>query len=369
MVRKAKEKRLYRRLLVGDVTETVERLHRESKNAPAALGAGTRRPRGWDVPAEPEEEGGAAVAVATAATTTVPGEDEGPAFPAPAVRAPASETAVGEGGATTKSALEGIVATQPGSGRGSDGSCIASASASSAGARGGELVISCDVFVYIGSLRACFKAVHELVTGGRSLIAEPQETGAIFAFSAEAPPATNTTERKEGGAGGANSSGTRPGYELQGTGRWVVCFRRRCRGNRRPPQFCKCPLESFHQKKHPLFVRGARIRREISTARHRIDLFVEVMYRTPSPRHGQLGSFFLRSAAARVSVLTGSIAENGRFLFSENLDNNVLERRRYPQQGLGSFSFRLGKQSVLARTQASTTRAKFAPPTEITLPR
>ncbi|CAN0341761.1 unnamed protein product, partial [Ectocarpus sp. 13 AM-2016] len=40
------------------------------------------------------------------------------------------------------------------------GSCGGS---SSDGIGGGDLILSCDVFVYIGDLRACFEAVRELV--------------------------------------------------------------------------------------------------------------------------------------------------------------------------------------------------------------
>lgn len=202
MVGRAREKRLYRRLLVGDVTETVERLCRESKGiTPAKGGAGTRRPGGWEVPAAPVEEGGAA-----AATTAVTGDDEGETLrivaPAPA------SAAVGESSSSAKPALD-CVSTPPHSGNRN------SRSASSSTGERGELVISCDVFGYIGNLRACFKAVHDLVTGVGPLMAEPQEPGAIFAFSAEAPPATNKAKSKDGSA----VDGSQLGYELQGTGR------------------------------------------------------------------------------------------------------------------------------------------------------
>ena len=222
MVGRAKDKRLYRRLLVGDVTETVERLCRESEERPPAGDgdAGTRRPRGWEVPAAAEEEGGSAAAAAAATAAVAGDDDEGGAL---RNAAPTPAPAVEEGSSSPEPAL-GRVARPPHS--------VASGSSRIASGIGGpaergELVISCDVFVYIGNLRPCFKAVNNLVTGRSSSMAEPQEPGAIFAFSAEAPPpAAKTTSTKDGGAGsGPAAEGSQPGYELQGTGRWVPRFR------------------------------------------------------------------------------------------------------------------------------------------------
>ena len=234
MVDRAKEKRLYRRLLVGDVTETVERLCRESSGTPATDGAGTiSRPGGWEAPVGPEEEGGAAApaAVTTAATSTavaaatVAGGGEGEA--SPMVRSAAVAAAAGGGGHETKPALEeeGVAAPPLCDLRSSNGRIVdTNCTPGEEKKERGELIISCDVFGYIGDLRPCFKAVHELVTGDGSWMAEPQEPGAIFAFSAEAPPATNTaktTSKSGSGADGRDSHGgsQRPGYELQGTGR------------------------------------------------------------------------------------------------------------------------------------------------------
>eukprot|EP00752_Nemacystus_decipiens_P002724 g2543.t1 len=209
MVARAKEKRLYRRVLVGDVTETVERLCRESSDASAAAGAagsgaGIRRPRGWEVPAAREEEGGA-TAVAGAAA----GEDG-------RQRSPTAQPAAERAGRAAAVRREGEIKPVL------DGVALPSRDESSGDRERGELVMSCDVFGYIGNLRPCFKAVNELVTGDGSLVAEPPEPGAIFAFSAEAPPATRSTKSAGGHAGrGAISGSEQPGYELQGTGRYT----------------------------------------------------------------------------------------------------------------------------------------------------
>ena len=152
MVQRAKEKRVYRRLLVGDVTETLRRL---------CSGDGGRRH--WDVPEAPEEEGGVADPPRTQGdgTSSERDADEGSTLPWAN-----ADDGVGQNGAQ-------------------------------------DLVLSCDVFVYIGDLRECFSAVRDLVGGVGG-----GEGGAVFAFSAEASPLSP-------GTGGSDP----PEYELQGTGR------------------------------------------------------------------------------------------------------------------------------------------------------
>lgn len=98
----------------------------------------------------------------------------------------------------------------------------------------GELILSCDVFGYIGDLRACFRAVRELVDGEQSFSAtEPvgetwKKSPAVFAFSAEAPPTTNSARATEEKSGEDTFGESCLGYELQGTGRWVCCCCCRC---------------------------------------------------------------------------------------------------------------------------------------------
>lgn len=240
MVRRAREKRVYHRLLVGEVTETVRRLSSRSESAsePGA-GSSARRPRArWEVPAMAEEEGGAtgaAVAVGGCGDgggtgqmlpgTTVAGEAsvedvESPAVGSEGEQVPPTEVATW---ATLQSApiLTG------------SGSC--GGSSSSDGIGGGDLILSCDVFVYIGDLRACFEAVRELVAGDQASAESETEAGrdtrreepaAVFAFSAEAPPPEAADNGDSGAekrtiAGAADTS--HGGYELQGTGR-CVCY-------------------------------------------------------------------------------------------------------------------------------------------------
>ncbi len=218
MVSRAREKRVYHRLLVGDVTETVERLCRESsRTAPPGrnrTASGAPSPRGWETPAVAEEDGGAPQAPAWSEGSTAP------------PTAPPSPPATLGGAATSTAATPSV------SGGGGGG-----------GAGQGDLVISCDVFGYIGNLHACFDAVHELVAGGgcrSSSVADPEpapetppdEPAAIFAFSAEAPPSAvvDGMGGNEGGdlGVGGGMAGSRPGYELQGTGRWVIFPCRSC---------------------------------------------------------------------------------------------------------------------------------------------
>lgn len=157
MVQRAKEKRVYCRLLVGDVTDTVRRLCAEDSR---------RHP--WDIPQGPDEEGGVA----------------GSFLP----------TEIYSGSSESKMATEGLFEA----GGGDEGGGVV--------VRGGaqDLVLSCDVFVYIGDLRKCFSAVRDLVEGGLGGV----KGSAVFAFSAEA------LSRSSGSEGGDTL-----GYELQGTGR------------------------------------------------------------------------------------------------------------------------------------------------------
>lgn len=316
MVRQARQKRVYHRLLVGDVTETVERLCRESREnisspsssvakaesrASATSGklpgfssgsglssgcpsSGVEKRR-WEVPATAEEEGGAVVGESgrggggscheccrmgttgegLESSARAQGEGEGGAA---ATEAAAREVAARAGGPTRLTGCGGVeteMPTRPPSEVASSHAPCSDAPAatssstitittahtgarssikvSNAGGSGGELVLSCDVFGYIGDLRGCFKAVRELLMIGESCspAAERQTTSTmttmsnkterepapVFAFSAEAPPivvAADTAGRlgtEEGEAGGADGR-SRPGYELQGTGRWVV---------------------------------------------------------------------------------------------------------------------------------------------------
>lgn len=212
MVSRAKEKGVYHRLLIGDVTETVERLCRESKRITAPPEERSRpvHPREWEVPKETAEDGGAVVVatthdqVAGARDACIPVE-EGPVTTA---RTSSSPLRLEDTSGTAKSVNSSSINSQ---------------------SRGqGELVISCDVFGYIGDLRACFKAVRELVDGNekRFSATEPAEKAwepsAVFAFSAEAPLVSSSAGATEEGSSGGTLGVSRLGYELQGTGRCVL---------------------------------------------------------------------------------------------------------------------------------------------------
>lgn len=161
MVCRAREKRIYRRLLVGDVTDTILHLCRANVSG-----------REWDVPETRGEEGGALEL---------------------------------EHGTSQSSLMRGV-------------GDLASAAPVVSVASEGDLILSCDVFVYIGDLRACFDAVSVLAsTGGRE--------GTMFAFSAEASSLVPDVEVMEEPPGDATETtspcetGKLSGYELQGTGR------------------------------------------------------------------------------------------------------------------------------------------------------
>lgn len=211
MVSRAKEKHVYHRLLVGDVTETVERLCRESKRttAPPQDARSQPGPRGWEVPEDTAEEGGAVVAAATTHDQAAGARDAG--IPA-------------EGEPVT------TVMTPPSSPlQFHDTSGTGRVNSISDQSRGEELVISCDVFGYIGDLRACFKAVRELVDSSEQSFSAMDQAekarekpSAVFAFSAEAPHITNRAGGTEGGSSGDSFGGSRLGYELEGTGRCAL---------------------------------------------------------------------------------------------------------------------------------------------------
>lgn len=286
MVRRARDKHVYHRLLVGDVTETIDRLCDESRAAIAKVGAegdteagskivggsasGTGLlpcsssvlDRRWEVPATEEEAGGAG------------GSRDSSRQGRSRIGKAGVEAPVGAAGASPEAEAEAVVARNAGTtgliGEGAktvpskhthgfDASATSSGittptggtrdSSSTTGEGKGELVLSCDVFGYIGCLRACFAAVRELLkigescppaagrhatptTPGTTTSPETEEKPApVFAFSAEAPPVVANSAvgagAEERGAGNAES-GSRPGYELQGTGRWDVipgsCF-------------------------------------------------------------------------------------------------------------------------------------------------
>lgn len=158
MVQRAKEKRVYCRLLVGDITETVHRLCAEDSR---------RHP--WDIPQGPNEEGGGAGS-----------------YP---------PTEIDSGLSEAKLTEEGLF--EAGGGGDESGGLVVHDGAQ-------DLVLSCDVFVYIGDLRKCFSAVRDLVGGGLG----SEKGNAVFAFSAEA------FSQPSGSEGGDTL-----GYELQGTGR------------------------------------------------------------------------------------------------------------------------------------------------------
>ncbi|CAM9985373.1 unnamed protein product [Ectocarpus sp. 6 AP-2014] len=236
MVLRAREKRVYHRLLVGEVTETVRRLSSRSESAsePGA-GLSARHPRArWEVPAMAEEEGGAAVA-AVAVGVCGDGGGTGQMLPGTTVAGEASvedveSPAVGSEDELVPPTEVATLATLPSAPivTGS-GSCGGS---SSDGIGGGDLILSCDVFVYVGDLRACFEAVRELVAGDQASAESETDAGrdprreepaAVFAFSAEAPPpeaadAGDSGAEKRTTADAANPS--HRGYELQGTGRY-----------------------------------------------------------------------------------------------------------------------------------------------------
>lgn len=188
MVRRATEKNVYRRLLVGDITKTVSSLARRRDT----LGIE------WDAPdaMEEREQGGEQGGSQQSGDVkeVVPGHVRG-------------SDVVGEGKSPSRAeATAAAGAAGAGDGRGV-----------------GDLVLSCDVFVYIGDLRPCFEAVRGLLEGGHGRGDEGgggDDGSAYFAFSAEAPPngdvgrTSLTSNCSDQGDGGRS-----PGYELQGTGR------------------------------------------------------------------------------------------------------------------------------------------------------
>ncbi|CAM9693473.1 unnamed protein product [Scytosiphon promiscuus] len=269
MVRRARDKRVYHRLLVGDVVETVERLCRESREAislisGAILEAGSRtsarygsRPGidcgygWWEVPATAEEEGGAVVGVKEGGDRSCEAAGEASIAAAGTAAVEAIAATTGGPAGLTGNGTEAAMSTAPpleaesnhahnsdASARSSCTTNTGSGGSNSSFEGEGDLVLSCDVFGYIGGLRACFAAVRELLMIGGSAsgrrtptrastttmttATSPDSSGReaahVFAFSAEAPPAAADKAGDGGIKERTDPSG--PGYELQGTGRY-----------------------------------------------------------------------------------------------------------------------------------------------------
>lgn len=180
MVGRASEKNVYHKLLVGDVTETVASLARRK----ATLGIE------WDVCEPPN------IARVHGARDSQP-VIEGAKVEDTRIHAELGEEERGENMAIS------VTTDCPGSARNDEAT--------------GDLILSCDVFGYIGDLRPCFEAVRDLLGengGGEG------SGGSIFAFSAEAPPRTDLDGAASStGMGSSDIGGAPPGYELQGTGR------------------------------------------------------------------------------------------------------------------------------------------------------
>lgn len=188
MVRQARDKRVYHRLLIGDITDAVLELCRWTPPPPGFFE--------WDTPKTKDEVGGA------------PADKEG------LDRGILGSSSNRSGDAFRSSATPDLGSPESDCAMPREG-----------GDGGGDLVISCDVFVYIGDLRACLNAVHNLVTKNVIAGSGGERGGAIFAFSAEAPPhAGRGVERDEKGRSTRHEGGDRDehlGYELQGTGRYA----------------------------------------------------------------------------------------------------------------------------------------------------
>lgn len=189
MVRQAREKRVYHRLLVGDITDAVLELCRGTTPPPGLIE--------WDTPNTKDEVGGAPTNE----------EDFGRGILG------RSPTINSSGGEIRSSATPDLEAPEH--------DCAMPWAGGDCG--GDDLVLSCDVFVYIGDLRACLKAVHDLVTKNVIAGSGGERGGAVFAFSTEAPPhAARGVEWDEDGRSTGHKGSDRdehPGYELQGTGR------------------------------------------------------------------------------------------------------------------------------------------------------
>lgn len=173
MVRRAREKRVYSRLLVGDVTDTVVGLVQESAAGRAE----------WEHPKTESEEG-----------------------------KPLKEVVEGGQASLANAALLSTMKPQMTATQ-APVTAVAEVPAASCGV----LILSCDVFVYIGDLRPCFRAVRDLWSTTKS-----GPNNSIFAFSVEACPAPEAQADLSELIDGAITdveAGEHPGYELQGTGR------------------------------------------------------------------------------------------------------------------------------------------------------
>lgn len=166
MLHRARQKGLYHRLIAGDVTDTIISI------AGKSLSSGV----GWDVPENENERG-----------KFIPVRQEGS----------------GKDGAGVAGGGEDA-GVKAGDGQGD-----------------GDLVISCDVFGYMGDLRPCFKAVRALLLAGDTERDDGDERAhrPIFAFSAEAPARSTSTGDGSSSGDDGGLSLQQPGYQLQGTGR------------------------------------------------------------------------------------------------------------------------------------------------------
>lgn len=175
MLIQARRKRVYHRLLEGDVTDRVLQVAGERE-------AGFD----WSEPGDESQRGGGCLSV------DAPVE--------------VGESRAAQSGGDEEEEVDRL---------GWERECDAS-SGLGTGCRG-DLVVSCDVFGYVGDLSACFAAVRRLLWS--------RENKAVFAFSVEASPRAGSPERRVA-VGGMDSDlhheetgeGER-GYELQGTGR------------------------------------------------------------------------------------------------------------------------------------------------------
>ncbi|CAM9448829.1 unnamed protein product [Laminaria digitata] len=235
MVQRARQKKVYHRLLVGDVTDTVISLCRRGGSGGGCGGAGsaTRTRTLTETVMETTVAGTGGVGGLALSKCVTPAAV---AAPTPAAAAAATATAATAGAAAGPAAAAAAAAAVTAAG----GAEILPAKEEVSGDEtcGGDLVLSCDVFGYIGDLRPCFEAIRHLFPGendGDSGGGDGRDA-AVFAFSAEAPPSVGSAAadaeaegvRGVGGArgggggdagGGCQAGGGRLGYELQGTGR------------------------------------------------------------------------------------------------------------------------------------------------------
>lgn len=259
MLRQASAKRVYQRLLVGDVTDVTLRLAGERKagldwSEPPVGRGEPRDAEAWEFP---EDNGVPSGGTSRQPSPPATGDDRDGS---PDSRRGFLEMGAWDGVHGGDGGLEGV-GDGPAGGLVVSGDVNATAAAEEGprgrrsetpvadaselhdggGARGpgrgrriappprrsggeGDLVISCDVFGYVGDLRPCFVAVRELIAG--------TEAEAAFAVSVEATVPSGAGQRPADGlpSSGDTAAGRGPGgnagemvgdYELQPTGRWV----------------------------------------------------------------------------------------------------------------------------------------------------